>query len=77
MSSQERASTAVEARTQSDRLLRLSAVEATTGLKRSTIYRLINQGRFPQSIRITDRCAAWSEAAINAWVEERKAGVAR
>lgn len=54
-----------------DRLLRLPEVEALTGMKKSTIYELANQGRFPASTRIHSRMVGWSEAAVLAWVQER------
>lgn len=57
-----------------DRLLRLPDVEATTGCKKSTIYKLMKEGKFPHCVRITARMAAWSEAAVLAWVQERIAG---
>lgn len=54
-----------------DRLLRLPDVEALTGCKKSTIYKLMKEGRFPSSVRITDRASAWSEAAVLQWVQQR------
>lgn len=54
-----------------DRLLRLPDVEMLTGCKKSTIYKLMKEGRFPSCVRITDRASAWSEAAVLQWVQER------
>lgn len=53
------------------RLWRLSRVEEETGLKKSTIYGLIREGKFPVPIRITRRLSTWSEAAVTAWVQDR------
>ena len=53
------------------RLLRLPDVEATTGCKKSTIYKLMKEGKFPKCINITRRMAAWSEAAVLQWVQDR------
>lgn len=54
-------------------LLRLPRVEAATGYKRSTIYRLIQQGRFPPPISLSPggRASAWVEDEINAWIQKR------
>lgn len=56
---------------QRETLLRLDQVEATTGLKKSTIYSLIKAGKFVQPVRITARCTAWPESAIQRWVQDR------
>ena len=58
-----------------DRLLRLPEVEAMTGCKKSTIYRLMKEGKFPACRRITARMACWSEAAVLQWVQDRLNGV--
>lgn len=57
----------------SHKFLRLPAVEAATGYKRSTIYRLIQEGKFPAPIALSDsgRASAWVEAEVNQWCEAR------
>ena len=54
-------------------LIRISKVEAATGYKKSTLYRLIQRGEFPSpiSLSIGGRASAWVEDEINAWVQER------
>lgn len=54
-----------------DRLLRLAEVEALTGLRKSCLYRLMSEGKFPASVRLTARSVAWSEAACMAWIQAR------
>jgi prophage regulatory protein len=54
-----------------DRLLRLPDVEAATGCKKSTIYKLMKEGRFPACVRITARMSAWPESAVLQWVQDR------
>jgi prophage regulatory protein len=54
-----------------DRLLRLPEVEALTGCRKSTVYKLMKEGKFPKSVRITDRMAAWPESSVLQWVQER------
>lgn len=58
-----------------DRLLRLPAVEAATGCKKSTIYSLMKEGKFPKSIAVTRRMSAWPETAVLQWVQDRINGV--
>lgn len=52
-------------------LLRLPKVEAVTGYKRSTIYRLIKENRFPAPISIGPRATAWIESEVAQWIEQR------
>jgi prophage regulatory protein len=51
-----------------DRILRLNAVLDRTGLSRSTLYRKMDSGTFPKSLKISTRCAGWRESAVNAWM---------
>lgn len=54
-----------------DRLLRLPSVEAIAGIKKSTIYTLMREGKFPQCIAITGRMVAWPETTVLQWVQDR------
>lgn len=56
----------------SDRLIRISAVVAKSGLAVPTIYRHMAEGRFPRQTRI-GRAAAWSEREIDDWIAARLA----
>ena len=47
-----------------NRILRLRTVIDRTGLSRSTIYRKIGEGTFPQQLRISVHGAEWSEAEV-------------
>jgi prophage regulatory protein len=53
-------------------LVRLPAVVQTTGLGRSTLYRLISAGQFPVPLRLSHRSVAWRLAEVEAWVESRQ-----
>ena len=53
------------------RFLRVSAVEARTGLSRSTIYDWLAEGRFPPAIRLSGRVVRWVEAEVEEWIRER------
>lgn len=54
-----------------DRLLRLPEVESMTGCKKSTIYKLMKDGKFPKCVCITRRMSAWPETAVLQWVQDR------
>lgn len=51
--------------------LRRPAVEAATGLSRSTIYDMMTRGEFPRPVRIGRRAVAWPESAIHEWLAAR------
>ena len=52
-------------------ILRLPAVQARTGLSRSTIYLRISEGRFPAPISLGGRAVGWVEAEVNDWLNEQ------
>ena len=52
------------------RLLRLPEVMARVGLKRSSIYQRMSEGRFPKSRSLGPKCAVWVEVEIELWVNE-------
>ena len=56
---------------QSVRLLRLPDVCKTTGLSRSSIYKLESERKFPGRIKLTQHAVAWVEHEVHAWVAER------
>lgn len=55
------------------RLIRIAAVLTMTGLTRSTLYSEINKGRFPKQIKLSERCCAWDQDAVEAWMAARLA----
>jgi prophage regulatory protein len=54
-----------------DRLLRLPDVSAIVGIRKSSIYALMKEGKFPKCIYITSKTVAWPESAVLAWVNDR------
>lgn len=55
---------------EADRIIRLKAVLARTGLSRATIYRKIREGSFPAQVAISVHGAGWHESAINRWITD-------
>ena len=54
-----------------NRFLRLREVLHRTGLGRSTVYRWMDEGRFPKSVRLGGRSVAWIEHEIDEWLQDR------
>ena len=54
-----------------DRLLRRREVEKITGLSRSSIYRLMQEGGFPRPVRVGPSAVRWKASDITAWIESR------
>ncbi len=63
------------------RLIRLSEVLSRTGFGRTSIYRKMEDGSFPKSVKLggppidpeafDSRAIAWVEEEIDQWVEDR------
>ncbi len=51
-----------------DRIIRLKTVLDRTGLSRSTLYRKMADGTFPDKVRISVHGAGWHESAVNRWI---------
>lgn len=50
------------------RLIRLKEVINLTGLGRSSIYKFMEEGRFPESISLGERAVAWEISEIEEWI---------
>ena len=53
------------------RILRLSEVQARTGLSRTTIYEWRLTARFPWAVPLGPRSVGWIESEIEKWIRER------
>lgn len=52
-------------------LLNIETVKMLTGLSRSTIYRMIAVGSFPEPVKVGPKTSRWRAGKINAWLVER------
>jgi prophage regulatory protein len=52
-------------------LLRLPEVVRISGVRRSQIYALVKQKRFPSPIKLSERCSAFLESEVRVWIAER------
>ncbi|HDZ5447650.1 AlpA family transcriptional regulator [Pseudomonas aeruginosa] len=53
------------------RIIRLKEVVSSTGLARSTIYKLMGSGEFPRPVPIVGRSVGWIESEIHEWIKGR------
>ena len=53
------------------RVIRLIEVINKTGLKKTTIYKLIKGKSFPEAIALGERAVGWLESEIEAWIKDR------
>jgi prophage regulatory protein len=56
-----------------DIMLRRPEVQEITGLSRSTIYKLMQEGNFPRPVKLTGKAVAWRESVITDWLTSRPA----
>ena len=55
------------------RILRLPAVEAAAGFKKSKLYAMVKDGQFPQPVRIGAKSVGWLADEVQAWISARAA----
>ena len=53
------------------KFLKRPDVQAMTSLSRSSIYALMEQGKFPKQIKLSERSVAWIESEIQDWLKSR------
>ncbi|WP_342596080.1 AlpA family transcriptional regulator [Salinicola lusitanus] len=52
-------------------MIRLPEVMKETGLSRSSVYRLIKSGEFPQPVNLGPRAVAWIDNEVREWIDSR------
>lgn len=57
--------------TSKENLIRLPEVQRRTGYGKAWIYKLINAGKFPQSVKIGTRSIAFIESEVDEWVASK------
>lgn len=50
------------------KFVKLETVKSMTGLSRSSIYQYINEGRFPNQVRLGSRSVAWVASEVDEWM---------
>ena len=54
-----------------ERFIRLDELISKTGLGRSTIYIMMDNGEFPKPINLTSNKVAWLQSEINNWMQSK------
>ena len=55
-----------------DRLVRLRELVKLLSISRANVYRLMKIGKFPQSIKLTERTVVWRLSELEAWIQEKR-----
>lgn len=55
-----------------ERLLPLGEVMSRVGLRKSKIYALVAEKRFPRPYKLSPKAARWSEREVAAWIAEAR-----
>ncbi len=53
------------------KLIRLNEVIGRCGLKKSSIYKMIKEEKFPKPVKIGPRASAWNNMEITTWINTR------
>lgn len=53
------------------RFLRLSEVQERVGLGRTSIYKMMGEGKFPKPVNTLGRNVAWLDSEIDEWMMDR------
>jgi prophage regulatory protein len=56
------------------KLLRVPQVLDRLGCSRSTLYKMVRKGQFPQQMKIGEKISAWPEAQVERWLADRAPG---
>ena len=54
-------------------ILKRKEVERITSLSRSTMYRMIQDNRFPAPIKLSYHASGWIESEVYEWISEQMA----
>ena len=55
----------------STKFLRLPPVIERVGLSRSQTYKLIQQGEFPEPVKLGPKISVWIEEKLEAWMDAK------
>jgi len=59
------------AETMTETILRSKDVVAALGVSRSTLYRMMNSGEFPKSLKISRNTIGGRKSVVEQWVTQR------
>ncbi len=53
------------------RVLRMKDLPNKVGLSEPQIFKMMREGSFPRSFRLTESASGWLESTVDAWIIER------
>ena len=56
------------------KILRIRDVTISTGLSRTTLWRLERRGDFPRHVRLSPNTTGWIESEVEKWISTRPRG---
>ena len=56
---------------QTTRFIRMSELKDKVALSRSQIYRLIQQGEFPEPIKLGKKISVWTDSEVEEWMSKQ------
>jgi prophage regulatory protein len=59
---------------QTDGIIRIGEVLQLLGISKATIYRMMANGLFPKSAKISKRCVGWRRSVVRSWIDSNLAG---
>jgi prophage regulatory protein len=57
--------------TNNRQMIKIGDVVKKTMLSKATIYRLVNSGKFPKQVIMSERSAIWLEDEVEEFIEDR------
>lgn len=58
--------------TKTPAVISMKQVQLLTGLGRSTVWRLVSDGRFPAKVQLSNGRVGWIESQVAQWIESRQ-----
>ena len=52
-----------------DTFMNARQVAEKLGLSRSTIHRMVSEGRFPKPLQVSHRAVRWKESEVSEWMD--------
>jgi prophage regulatory protein len=56
------------------RALRLCSVISLTGISKTQVYRLVQAGKFPQPVKLSERISVWDADLVDQWLSSKFSG---
>lgn len=52
-------------------ILRVRRVASRMDVSKSSVYKLVREGKFPRGLKIGERAVGWLETDVDNWIEAR------